>query len=487
MNPKTIEFGYDQPKLATSVLRMIANKEYLNAQNYVDVNPYQAQSYGPFLLYLLTPYLVLTRNPLYLSYLMVMFNGLGLAIVYFIGRKIDPLVGAVACLLTAISFWNIIFSRMIYQPTMLPVFITLSILATIEIREKKSRVWIIILLPLLVIMAQIHLISGPIAILEVFISAAASFVANKKEWLAGCLLAGLILSPNIYFEITHGGETINRFISNSLNYSTNISITKRFGEVIKQFTDFTSGRGLSWQLGYAYPEFEGKAGYVERISEYLLGILTVTGLAILGWQSILGDKKSRLLLLTTLSVPIFLIFIPLPDIVPRYFYPLTPILALIAAITLAEIVRSFGLNKGALIAGFIILIIATGSIMKINRYFAFIQNYTYPTGFLSLFSDIPYSFVKESLDWVVTKAKNNNACKVSISSDLKDPWNMNLNWAQSYTWDYVLTDKGPWCEDNKIAYFMVHIAPPTEEEKLNGYRQFGPYVAYQIAGPEENK
>ena len=161
--PSTIEFGYDQPRLATKVLEYISSGSFMTSQYFYMPASWGNVSNGPGLIFIYLPILLISQNPLVISYLSILLNSLSVVIVFFIGKKFfSEKVGFISALILATHPWWIIFSRMIYNPTPLPLLISLLLFFSFKVFENPTGKSIIPLLVLLPVMFQVHTISIPI-------------------------------------------------------------------------------------------------------------------------------------------------------------------------------------------------------------------------------------------------------------------------------------------------------------------------------------
>lgn len=474
--PQTFEFGYDQPKLVSSVIEMIDKRDFLLAQKYVDTNPYKSHSYGPFLLYFLTPWVMLTHDPQALSIFMVIFNSLGVIGLFLLGKHFFNLkVGFLAALFLSASFWHVIFSRMVYQPSPLPVFLVLITYGLLKVGNKKITFWYFALPILFGLSLQIHLIMLPVVLVGLVIIFSQRGFQSRSFWL-GTIFSLLFYLPVLYYDMTHRWETVGSFLSGGESLAQG-NLGLRAFHVFQQFFLVASGGGIEWQAGYGYADFVRNLSWVLWPGLVLSFFLVVIGLTILFRRIVPGHRTSRIVTAVIFSMPVFLIFVPLPDLVPRYFYPLTPLFSLVLAIVIDKLFEKNGMAT-TLLAISLTFGLVFSSIVIVGKYFSFVLSYDYPKGFLSSFSDVPYSFTSDALDFAARDAKNNGACSLLVSSDPGKPGMLALNWVQFYIWNHTDFDKGPWCNERKEAYYIVAFMNSQKPMGITKFHRFGPYVVY---------
>lgn len=470
--PQTIEFGYDQPRLASTVIEFINKGSYLTLQSYSLASPWGNLSWGPALVILLSVFLKISYSPIVISQLMVVFNFLGLIVLFVLMKENFSLRAAiVSSVIYTTHPWLYIFSRMFYQPSVVPTLVMLStylLFKIININEKKNKkydIYFILLFILWGVLIQSYLISS----VFILLSLVSLFIEKRKKVLKFKYLAYLII-PNLIF-----------FIPSIYFYSKNVNYLYKFFEAKTKFQiDFVSvfisyvktlsGLNFEYQLGYSYADFIKTNPLM-----FFSGILFISVFIIclkLFISSKIKFSKKVFLLSQIVVLPFFLWFVGLEEAVPRYFLLVLPALTIIAGTAIDYLTNKY--IKRTFVA--LLLIISISWIITIFKYNDFITNYSYKSGFLSYYSDVPYSFLEKSFKWIEKDAKLKGYDSFTVSSDTNFPEENRLNWAQSYYWNFILNN--PESGSNTGRYLMYF--SPVNEELTKTYIQYGPYVVSEF-------
>lgn len=159
----------------------------------------------PGYVYLFMPITALISNPLAGAFFTALLNVLAVLLVYiFTCRYYGRLAGTVATLLYATAVQDIIFSRFIWQPNLLPFFTVLFMLALFWGAVEHRPGWLLAALPLLGFMLQLHTTAIYMAIP---LTVALLLAYKKVRWrdlIIGSLLALLMFSTYfIWLVATH--------------------------------------------------------------------------------------------------------------------------------------------------------------------------------------------------------------------------------------------------------------------------------------------
>lgn len=152
--PGIAEFRRDEANLSERALNFVHGKEsfpLLGIDSSVGVRN------GPVTIWLLAIPYVFTSDPTIATQFIGLLNVFSVLVVYGIARRYyGPLAAVIAGLLYAVSPWAVIYSRRIWNPDMLPIFIVLT-LATGFLGFLEGKKWAQLLhLPLLALTGQIH-------------------------------------------------------------------------------------------------------------------------------------------------------------------------------------------------------------------------------------------------------------------------------------------------------------------------------------------
>ena len=475
----TIEFGYDQPRLASRVLEYLKDGNILNTQKYAERSPWGNISWGPSLFLFFAPFLLISTHPITVSVLVACFNILSVVTVVFIGwRYFSPTAGLVAGLLMATHPWWVIFSRMIYQPTPVPTLIALGILMILMIVEEDKVNWTIPLVLLWGILIQIYFHS----ISFVFVSASFMVIKFQKRFLKKILL-GLVLSSLIFIPYWRNFNLSDYLPKTNINnqlISGRDGVLSRLKNLSPNFVGVVSGGNFSWQLGYSYGDFLSQNPKID-ITMIVIFYLTLLMLSYNLLKAIISTKYRwiRSLLLSLTIAPVFflaLVRIPSVPPIPRYFLISIPSLVLLWGLVFDEI-RD---NKKS-IAVIILSIIPIWWIVFVVKYYNFVINYSYHSGPLSTYSDIPYSFLKRSLDFIYLDSKAQNYKQIVISNDASNPTSYALNWATAYSLNYVFQEKLKVDPNQSTGNYLIDYSSDDKHSKFLRIYRSGPYTVYRVS------
>lgn len=462
---ETIEFGYDQPILANQVIELIKNFNFLKSYNFVLENPWGYPSWGVTQLLFWIPFLLISRDPITISVLITLFNLLGIIFVYLLGCQFfSKKVAIIASLFLTLNPWSIVFSRIIYQPTPVITLIAISMyISFLILKNPKSRV--LFFIPFLwAFIYQVYVHTAAFLLISFGLIVSKFKKISKKYFLGGLVLGIIIFIPYIYYLLDKPNELVgflrvfNKFeeLKRDHPYS--------FTDIIFEFTRTLGGGGFIWQLGYGYEDFVTHFQiykFLETVGFYFVILIFI-------YHILKVFKKSKLqferitLLLWSISPILFLVLIKTPIALPRYFLLSLPAFGILIGIFVDEIMVY---RLKPLIISFV-SIIFIGWFVFIHRYYDFIINYDYPNGFLSHYSDIPYSFLKQTFDWI----KNDSESKKYNGLEIETP-----NQASNYYLKYIFDKKK---EGEKVGRYKI-ILSSQKDEIVFPNRQFGPYIVFE--------
>ncbi len=473
---QSIEFGYDQPRLATVVQEYLRHGNIISAQEFALPSPWGNFSWGPVLIWFYVPFILLTTNPLWASILITVFNSLSIVMVYLIGKHFfTRRVGLIAAFLLALTPWWMIFSRMVYQPTPVPTFVTLCLYLTFLVIEHKKKWAIAMLIVLWGVLLQLYLICISIIASSGIISLIKLNRLSKKSIAAGVFMVALLFVPSVLYYTNHQDNFQNFFTSNTRFESRDTTLTERVGDSFNHSIASFIGGNFEIQLGYGYqtfitlhPNFEDG---VKVLSIFAVAVLTFAVFA--PFSSIY--KHKRLYMLTLLgftAAPFWFLILTKIPILPRYYLIALPSFCILVSLFIDHAVK---VSKLAFI---IPLLLGLWWLSFAISYHSFILNFNYPDGFLSHYSDIPYSFLTRSFDYLKNDAVKRGYKEFTVSNDPEITDSFSLNWASMYYVRYVAhINEDP--QSNLTAHYVMLYSneiPVTTKEKL---AQFGPYTIYK--------
>ncbi len=464
--PETIEFGYDQPRLAYTVMDYLKNGNFMTLQTYSLPTSWGNLSWGPTLVLFNSLFLKISHDPFVISYLMIFFNFLSIFIVAKIGNEyFSWKVGLVAALVFSVHPLWIIFSRMIYQPAPIPVFIAASIYFLFKVIKNPKSVWIIPLVVSWAMLLQMYLITISFVFLSfIFFLIFSNLKLNYKYLLISIGISLLLYLPSIKYYLDNK-DLFYKFLQFGGKFNTS------FTDTLKGFFNTIIGGNFKWQLGYGYEDFVKNFRQLKSLQS-LVGIF-LSFLLTIGIYGIFKKLNHfGIMLLLFFIAPLFAIpLIGVEYVVPRYFLYIMPAFSLFVGISVEETVKLIS-KKIYLILLFILLF----WVIFIFKYYYFIKTYQYPSGFISNWSDVPYSFLQKSFAWIEEDSKNKNYDTYTVSLDPKKPKEFNLNYSQRYYWEYVVR-KDEILTGN-IGHYLMHFTPLPEDSSIS-VQQYGPYVVYE--------
>lgn len=466
--PETIEFGYDQPRLSNVTMDFIQNGSFITLQYYSLPTAWENLSWGPALILFNSIFFYVSNDPIVLSYLMVFFNLLSILIILYLGFEFfNPKVGIISAVLLATQPWWVIFSRMIYQPTPIVTFISISLLFLFKALNKPKSIWTALLFVSWGVLLQMYLIT----ISFIFLSGLIFLINNKFRISVKYLVIGffanlLLYFPSIKYYIDNP-ELFYKFIGFKGRYNT------PFLEVLDGFTKGVSGFNFKWQLGYAYDQFVTGFNYYNLFFYIVLALFLF--LISYGVYNFIKAKDWKMLyILMFMVAPLWAIpVIGVEYVVPRYFLYILPTFCLFVAYSVDSL-----MNKISRLFIMVPIFISAFWIIFVFSYFTFIKKYDYPKGVLSPWSDSPFYHIDKAFKWIQADSKKYSA-EYTVSSDLSFPYENRFNDAQTYYWRHILK-KDLSAEFNKEVTHYLMYNGPFVDERIVEKMQFGPYIVGRV-------
>lgn len=479
--PETIEFGYDQPKYATQVQRFIDHGTFLTSHEFNDITPFGNFSWSSALIFLLTPFFLVSSDPITVSQLIAIYNAISIAVVIYLGwRYFSAAVGLVAGFFFTVQPWWVIFSRMIYSPGLGPTLVVLCMLATFAV-VKQPRTWLLgIALATWGILAQIYINHFSV----IFVSFFSCLVAVRKSLNIYSLLTGIVFIlilfiPPVYYYQRHPEMFAAYFQTNQQFKQTKQSLPQRISEVTSQYVSVLSGGSFEYQLGTAFDSFNNTIGALQHIATVTKTIVIAVllysfGAPVLFWRT---NGKYRLLLLLFATSPLwFLTLVQIPGIAPRYFLLCMPAFSLLVGLSIADLTSYLPKARLRPYLVLVSLVLFSLFIPYMVLYYQFIASYSYPTGFISYVSDPPAKFTKQALVWILEDAQKKQYSHVVVSSDSQSPHEYALLNAPAYYWQYVFKKSAIPSDDPTTSYYLLYYSPVHQEDTAKQFHRYGPYV-----------
>lgn len=481
---ETIEFGYDQPRLATRIIEFNKDGNFLDTQKFAEKSPWGNISWGPSLFLFFSPFFLISQNPVTVSLLISIFNLLSIVLVIYLGyRFFSFTTGLVAGIFLATMPWWWIFSRMIYQPTPVPTFVALMMLLTFMVLEKPKSFWIAPLIFCWGFLLELYFHAFSV----ITVSAVAITTKIRKlnfiYIFSGIILVFLLFLP--FFNVNSYGDYVPQKNEENVFIPGRDDPVSRIKNLLPHYFLIISGGDFSWQLGKGYADF--LKGNPETEGVFLIisaaTILIFLHNIFLAFRSP-GQKLLRFVLILWVIAPIpFLTLIHLPSVppIPRYFLLSLPALSLLWGLSAEDLVKR--LSEYSKIVKFLPV-----GLLLLNpfywfifdmKYYRFVTTYSYPDGSLSVYSDIPYSFLKSSIDFVLKDEGDLTGSSVVISNDSGNPKQYALDWATNYVWSNVYKRDKQIEDPLNSKYFLITTSQVSEKKFVEIYRS-GPYSVFRV-------
>lgn len=480
----SIEFGYDQPRLASRILEYLNAGNFLDTQRYAERSPWGNISWGPSLIFFFSIFFLVSKNPITVSLLISIFNLLSVILVVLIGKRYFSFsAGLIAGIFLATMPWWWVFSRMIYQPAPVPTFMAILILLTFCVIGKPKSFWIAPLIFTWGILLQLYFHSLSVVLVSIIFIASKFKKLSYEYLLLGIIITSFLFLP--YLKIQSISDYFPDKVQNIMIAGRDDPIS-RIKNLVPHFITIIAGGDFAWQLGSGYDDFKTSNPHVENI---FLTITIITVLIIVyNFFAAIKFSKNRIyriaLLLWTIAPLPFLTFMPLPSVppIPRYFLLSLPSLSLLWGITFYEITGKFISGSRSLKYGFIMLflLIPLYWFCFNTKYDRFIKNYPYPNGALSTYSDIPYLFLINSINFVFDDASNNKSPHFVISNDPNNPRQFALDWATGYILANVYGKDKILKEGLEQTYYLITPSPGEPKPDFKFIYKSGPYWVFRL-------
>ncbi len=482
----TIEFGYDQPKLASVVNNFIEKGNFLTSQRFVQQNSWGGYSWGAANIWFYTPFLLLSKHPAIVSILIYLVNFIATILVVCIGwRFFSHKAGIIAGLFLSLHPWWMIFSGLIYQPTPALIISVIIMLLFFETLRKNKNWTIAPLIIFSILLFETYHVTISFLIPTFVLLFIKIRSISLKFSFIGFLLSLLIFSPTILF-FANNPEKLQNYFKN-----TNVGVhEKNIYERIIKVTSYNfkilSGGKFDWELGYGTDDFIRANSYypwTESLFSVLMFLIVIYHIF-----AVYFNKKYKIyrlaLILWSLSSMFFLIIIWAPGILPRYFLTALPATSLLIGLFFSEVF----LDKKILMRLLGILaccVILFYFVFFMFRYNFFIRNYSYDQGFLSYNADPPYYFLDKIMGWISEDVYKNFYQNIVISNDPNNPYTWTNNDSTNYFVKYVYKFPQTLKEGAPSVYYLVVFNNQSVTMNVNPFVRFGPYTAYKITKPLE--
>jgi len=409
-------------------------------------------AFGPMQYYVMAIAMLFSKNYLVWSAWTAILNSLAVIIVYLLCLKFfNRQTGIIAALFFATNPWAVFYSRYVWTPSYLPIFIvcTFFLLFTFLFGSKKMSNYA---LPFLFIfMGLVIQPYGPgVQVALICILALLLFKKiNLKTIAVGSVCFLIPLIPFIVDSFIRGTNPIK----NAFTVFSYYAITgSDGGGIMKTIVDalgipvmFSTNYFGKYMYGTTHP-FTGGAYFCFLVIAILLILLFLLSLLYF-IKHIKKDKKFFVLSLW-FFVPIILLIVKHGNVAPHYLISLLPVVYIILALFLNKVVNHFSKLKLVhfvyLFMGILLISQTTYSV----QFYNFIDKY----GRTDATYDSSYQEVYDAVDFILNDAGNNNFVLIE---------HVRSNNLEPYTWMFKYRGSNP---------TYINIQNISELEKINeGY------------------
>jgi 4-amino-4-deoxy-L-arabinose transferase-like glycosyltransferase len=267
--------GGDQAVLLNIALRWVTQGKFPLAANKSSVglmNP-------PLLEYLLAIPLFIRRDMVWVTRFVAALNLASVALTYGVVRPVfGRRTALLATLLYAVNPWAVYYSRLIWNPTMIPFFSTLllgSLLAAFI--TPRRRLPIVLSFLWIAAAVQLHLASVALVPAVALLFWIFCHRLSLKTLLIGAALFALTFLPFVIYEIQTGFMDLTDF-----RQTTGGPAQTNFSSVAIA-VELARGRGIWQTVGAAWMNWRAAAGWGEGLGAFVPWLL-LAGIAIVGWR-----------------------------------------------------------------------------------------------------------------------------------------------------------------------------------------------------------
>lgn len=414
-------FEYDMPRLALIVQDFLQRGSFLTSQSFYWPSHWDNVPWGPALVYYYAPFFKLSSEPLDVSLLVTLVNGLSVISLLILGwRFFSPAVGLLAALLLATQPFWVIFSRLIYQPTPVIPTICLAMLVTFFALKERQVIAQALLPVFWVVLIQLHLPTFGFVAGSLLVSAWLYKRFSLKALGLGFFLSLVLLVPSGRYYLDHPQDLVMFREAPSKFTPPEKTWTERTIRVVQAHFSVLAGGGFHWYLTTAEKDFFRHFG-VALAATKLIGSLLLVSFAG-GLLGAVWSREQRLeWWLLTFWAGTSLWFFSLfwtTDLTPRYFLMAMPASYLTLAAIWTKMAGWFVVKFGSwarLVWVLPVLVIIFWSVfdLKLHR---FIVNYSYPDGRLADVFETPYLHLRQAMDWIVNDAAYHGYRQIKIAN-----------------------------------------------------------------------
>lgn len=318
----------------------------------------------PLFIYLLFPFVAISRDPQFISLLIALLNSLAIGCFFLVVKRYYGfLTSFSSSLLFAFSPWAILFSRKIWPPDLvLPLFIPFFYSLHKIILEKKMAYWIICVTTLIYLI-QLDLSYSIFSLVFVLLLYSKKVTISMRYMLIGFLVGVIPLLPYFSYQLKHNFPDFGMIttVKKSLDIKS-LTIFQRPFQITQQgnFYFVLGNDTLTFAKSFPTTEYLRKFFYVEYL-------LLPFGIVVF-WKRY---KNLRPLVLAVLGTTIAYFILNLKPFM-HYFIVLAPLLFLFLGCAFAFFLSSkqIFLKRGA----FLLLFLLIGTSIVFNHSFFSLVN-----------------------------------------------------------------------------------------------------------------
>ncbi len=298
----------------------------------------------PLFIYLMAVPVSLSRNPTVIAGFIALLNLGAVLGCYLLAREhFGKKVGLIATLLFAVSPWAVFYSRKIWAQDLLPPFVGLffaAIFSTIVKRKPRQLILVFLWLACLI---QLHLSALALIPLVVLLLLVFRSRISPVPLLVGLLVFGLIFTPYIYYDATHGWTNLRTFIEAAGGPATFDLKSAQYA------TQIIAGRDYHALAGASFERFLAEIvdfTWLNAVETWLF----LCGVAYLAWQVFRGWQRGRkdgvsdetarfTVLLAWLLLPVLFYVRHTTPVYPHYFILLYPVQFIIIGVFVVKVLN----------------------------------------------------------------------------------------------------------------------------------------------------
>lgn len=323
-----IEYKYDEALFVFQIKQFYSNPHIISVGSIASTG---VQNY-PLFNYIIVFLGLISQHPLYLSFVIALVNSFAVAVFYLVTKTFfKNWIAFFSALFLAVSPWNILFSRKIWQPDILIWFIVPYIYFFAQLFKRNNPKDCLFLFLILGLLMQIHASGLFLLISTVLVIFILKVNVSLKYSSYGFLLSLIPAIPFFLFQITS-----LEFCPDCSRLIDYMSVPKNFDWInLVRIFSFLGGFSYQIVLGKDYLEFINNS-LILKISQWLLVIpflllVSAVSLAVVKKNNNLISIQKNIetgLLLNLVFVPIFYLLTKTPSY-PHYFVILSPVLFLV--------------------------------------------------------------------------------------------------------------------------------------------------------------